>query len=138
MQRPQPFEWFVAVLGGAVCFALAAVTWVSVSTSQGTWPFPALYFVELMVLGVVVAAAYLRPSESRAAIAWAAAGAVAAFSILGAWTVGLLFLPAGAAIAAAALITDVRNQGRLGAHVGIFVAAALLQAALMMAMATLF
>jgi hypothetical protein len=117
---------------------VAAVTWRSVSASQDTWPFPALYFMELMALGVMVAAAYLRSSESRARIAWAAAGAVTAFSILAAWTVGLLFLPVAVTIVAAALITDVRNQGRLGAHVGIFVAAALIQAALTLAMATFF
>jgi hypothetical protein len=128
----------MAVLGGAACVAVAAVTWASVGASQGTWPFPALYFVQLMVIGAVVAAAYLRPSQSRARIAWAAGGAVTAFSILGAWTVGLLFLPAGAAIATAALITDARHQGRLGAHVGIFVAAALIQAALMMTMVLFF
>ena len=138
MQSPQPLERFIAVLGGAVCAALAAVTWRNVSTSQSTWPFPALYFVELMLIGVVVAAAYLRASEQRARTAWAAAGAVAAFSILGAWTVGLLFLPAGATMAAAGLITDVRNRGRLGAHVAIFAAAGLMQAALTLAMAAFF
>lgn len=138
MQRPRPFEWFIGVLGGAACVALAAVTWRSVSTSQSTWPFPALYFVELMALGVVVAAAYVRSSVSRAGIAWAVGGAITAFSILAAWTVGLLFLPAAATIAAAALITDVRHQGRLGAHVGIFIATALIQAALIVAMASFF
>jgi hypothetical protein len=138
VQGPLPIERFVALLGGAICMALAAVIWRGVSTSQDTWPFPALYFVELMALGVVVAAAYLRSSESRALIAWAAAGAVAAFSVLGAWTVGLLFLPAAVAIAAAALLTDAHNQGRLGAHVGIFAVAALIQAALTLAMATIF
>jgi hypothetical protein len=138
VQGPWPIEWCIALLGGAVCVVLAAVVWRSVSTSQDTWPFPALYFMELMALGVVVAAAYLRPSKSRARIAWAAAGAMAAFSILGAWTVGLLFMPAAAAIATAAVITDVRNQGRLGAHVGIFAATALIQAALIMAFALYF
>jgi hypothetical protein len=138
VQRAWSFERFIGALGGAVCVALAAVTWRGVSTSQSTWPFPALYFVELMALGVVVAGAYVRPSASQAGIAWAAAGAVTAFSILAAWTVGLLFLPAAATIAAAALITDVRHQGRLGAHVGIFVAAALIQAALIVGMAFFF
>lgn len=138
MQRPRSFERFIAVLGGTVCAALAATTWRSVSISQSTWPFPALYFVELMLIGLVVALAYMRSSESRAREGWAAAGVVAAFSILGAWTVGLLFLPAGAAIAAAALITDVRNRGRLGAHAAIFAAAGLTQAVLMLAMAALF
>jgi hypothetical protein len=91
-----------------------------------------------MALGVVVAAAYVRSSVSRAGIAWAVGGAITAFSILAAWTVGLLFLPAAATIAAAALITDVRHQGRLGAHVGIFIATALIQAALIVAMASFF
>jgi len=63
---------------------------------------------------------------------------VAAFGILGAWTVGLLFLPAGGVIAAAAMTTDVRNQGSPGVHLGVFTAAALLQAGLMLAMARIF
>lgn len=138
MEKPQPFERFLGVLSGAVCCAAAVAVWAGVSTYQGTWPFPALYFVELIALGVVVAAAYLRPSESRALAAWAAAGAVVAFSILAAFSVGLLFLPAAAIFVAAALITDVRHHGRLGAHVGIFVAAALIQAALIVAMAAFF
>ena len=111
MQGPGRTEKFVALLGSAICAALAAVLWRRVSTWQNTLPFPALYFVELMVLGVVVAAAYLRPSPRRASTAWAAAGATTGFSILGAWTVGLFFLPAAVAFAASALITDVRNRG---------------------------
>jgi len=42
------------------------------------------------------------------------------------------------AIAAAALITDARNEGKLAAHVGIFAATALIQTALTLAMATIF
>jgi hypothetical protein len=87
-----------------------------------------------MVIGVVVAAAYLRASERRARTAWAAA----ALSILGAWTVGLLFVQAGATIAAAGLITDMRNRGRRGAHAAILSAAGPMQAVLTLAMAAFF
>ena len=138
MQRPQRVERSVALFGSIICVTLAAVIWRKVSGSQDTWPFPTLYFVELMAMGIIVAAAYLRSNAARAITAWSAAGAVMAFSILGAWTVGLIFLPAAVAFIAAALITDLRNPGRIAAHAGIFIAAGVIQSALMFAMASMF
>lgn len=137
MLGPERTEKFLALLGGAISAAPAAVLWARVSNWQDTWPFPALYFLELMLLGVVVAAAYLRASPARAGAAWAAAGAVMAFSVLGAWTVGLFFLPAAGAFAASALITDLRDRGNLTAHAGMLVLAGALQAAWMFAMVTI-
>src|SRR5262245_37239157 len=56
------------------------------------WPFPALYFIEVVALAMVVFLAVLiRGPYRRAPFAgWAALGALAVVSVLGAMTIGPL------------------------------------------------
>ena len=138
MTVPHPIERLAAVFCAAACIVITILVWRSVSSSQNTWPFPALYFLELMLLGMAVALAFLRPSQSRAVVAMAASGVLAAFSMLGAWTVGLVYVPAALAALIAGLAAEVRNKGSILAHAGVFLIAALAQAAVMLAMASMF
>ncbi len=64
-------------------------------------------------------------------VTWGAAGAILGYSVLGAWTVGLLFLPAGIALLGAGLLADRRRNQSLFRHLGLLVLAALLQAGFM-------
>ena len=63
-------------------------------------------------------------------VAWWAAGAILGFSVLGALTVGPLFLPAGIALLGAGILADRRRNQSLFRHLGILVLAGLLQAGL--------
>ena len=75
MAAPDPLERVAALAGAGASVVLTALVWRAVSGQQPTWPFPALYFVELMAVGVLVAATYISGRSFRAAIAWAAAAA---------------------------------------------------------------
>jgi hypothetical protein len=59
---------------------------------------------------------------------------VAAFSILGALSVGFFYLPVAGLIGAAALTYDLRNKQPILAHVGLCLLAAVAQAAVMLAL----
>ena len=64
-------------------------------------------------------------------VAWGAAGAILEYSVLSAWTVGPLFLPAGIALLGAGILADRRRNQSLFRHLGVLVLAGLLQAGLM-------
>ena len=98
------------------------------------WPLPALYLLEMLaasILGVWDTWS----SETRqhgAIVTWVVTGILLAFVIIGAWSVGFLFIPVAGLLAGAAVLSD-RRQGRsLVVHLGVGLGAALAQAALML------
>jgi hypothetical protein len=129
----RPLERFLAMVGGLACVVMTAVIWRSVSAFQGTWPLPGLYFLEMAAMGIVGAIAFVRRGPYGAAITWAIAGIFAAFSVVGAWSVGFLYLPITLIFGIVSLSYDVRNRQPLIAHVGVCLIAAIAQAALMFA-----
>jgi len=127
-------ERILAALAAAVCLLLCAFIWRVVSAQQPMWPLPALYLLEML------AASFLGlwdiwSSETRrhsAIVTWVVTGILFAFVIIGAWSVGFLFIPVAGLLAGAAVLSD-RRQGRsLALHLGVGLAAALAQAALML------
>ena len=87
------------------------------------WPLPALYFVEMAALSVVVALlVFFDGSPLCKFIIWAALGIFIAFSILGAILFGVI-----------AIRSDGRNKQPIAAHIGVCLIAGLLQVALMLA-----
>lgn len=130
-----PLARFLAVLGAAACLAITAAVWRSVGANQPMWPLPALYFIELMLLGIAVAALFLGESPSGAVLAWGAAGVFAAFSVLGAWTVGFLYLPTTVLLFAASILEDLGAKANLPAHAAVCLTAGVVQAALMVGIA---
>lgn len=138
MAAPDPLERVAALAGAGASVVLTALVWRVLSIQQPMWPFPALYFVELMAVGVLVAAAYISERRFRAAIAWAAGGIFAAFSLLAAWTVGLLYAPIALMFLAAGLISGSRQKENPLAHAGIGALAGLAQALLVLAMVRVF
>ncbi len=104
------------------------------STQNSVLSPPGLYLIEMAVLGVLgmVGVVADSPPCSRrwGWVAWWAAGAILGFSVLGALTVGPLFLPAGIALLGAGILADRRRNQSLFRHLGILVLAGLLQAGL--------
>jgi hypothetical protein len=95
------------------------------------WPLPGLYFVEMMALSLVSALAFVRGGPRGQFMIWAAAGILSAFSILGALSVGFFYLPVAVLFGVAAILSDVRNNQHIAAHLGVYVMAALAQAVVM-------
>jgi hypothetical protein len=96
------------------------------------WPLPALYFIEMVTLSIMSAFSFLRGAPYAQFITWSAAGSISAFSILGAFSVGFFYLPVALLFVLISIISDVRNKQNVVAHLGVFVIAGIVQAALML------
>ena len=127
-------ERLLAALAAAICLILCALIWQAVSAQQPMWPLPALYLLEMLaasILGVWD----IWSGETRqhgAIVTWVVTGILLAFVIIGAWSVGFLFIPVTGLLAISAVLSDRRLGRNLALHLGVGFAAALAQAALML------
>ena len=128
-----PFERFLAILSAVACLLITIVFWASISAYQTMWPLPGLYFFEVVALSILSALIFVRGNFHQTFITWGAAGAMTAFSILGAFSVGLFYLPIALLIAVISATSDVRNKQRITIGLVSFLIAGLAQAALMLA-----
>jgi hypothetical protein len=72
-----------------------------------------------------------------ASLTWGAIGVVSAVVLLGAWSIGVFYLPVVVLLLVAALLHDRRQRRRVARHFGIGAVAALAQAALMVVVVAL-
>lgn len=128
------FERILAVLAAVICLLTTGFLWWSVSAVQSIWPLPSLYFVEVAILGLLGAIAFIRGGSRGKFITWAAAGALIGFAILGALSVGFFYLSVALIFAAISITSDLRNRQPLAAHLGVCLLAGLVQVALMLAL----
>jgi hypothetical protein len=126
-------EKSLALLGAAACLIITIVIWRNVSSYQPMWPLPGLYFLEVSALSLLSAFLFIRGNPYQGFILWGTVGALTAFSILGAFSVGFFYLPVVLIFAIVAITSDVRNRQPIVAHLGVCVLAGLIQAALMLA-----
>jgi hypothetical protein len=125
-------ERFAVSLAAVGSIAVTIAIWRSISTYQDMWPLPGLYFIEMPALILGVAVGWnLHVSWARV-LTWASLGIVMAFSILGAFSVGMLYLPVAVLLAVAVISSDLREAQPIAAHLGICLAAAIAQAAVML------
>ena len=103
-------ERFLAIIGAIVCLVLTLRIWQVFGSRQYMWPLPGLYLVEMLSLSLAVSVAVVRESRFAGAIAWATLGAMGAFAVLAAWTIGLLYLPVIIPIAIVGILL-VRRSG---------------------------
>jgi hypothetical protein len=127
------FEQFLPILGTAICLVITVLVWQWVSSLQAIWPLPGLYFVEIPAVCAVAAGLFLLGGATGRAAVWSSAGILIAFSLLGAFSVGLYFFPVAVIFIIAALIADVKAKRSLFVHLAVYLAAGLVQGALMLA-----
>ena len=132
INKLHPLERFLVILGAGVCLLTTVMVWRSVSGYQAMWPLPGWYFIEMAALAMLSALAFIRGGPAGKFVAWCAVGIFAAFSVLGAFSVGLLYLPITVLFATAAISFDVRNGQHVLAHLAVCILAALTQVALML------
>jgi asparagine N-glycosylation enzyme membrane subunit Stt3 len=98
---------------------------------------PGVYLLEMMAMGVIGAFSVVNGNAERlsawGAVTWAVVGVLAAFVVLGAWSIGLLFLPAVLIFAIVAILSDRRRSQNIILHLGLCVMAGLAQAGVMLA-----
>jgi hypothetical protein len=128
-------EQIGAALAATACLILTFRVWSLVAAAQSTWPLPALYFVEISALSMASAIAYAAGSPTRPVIVWATFGVLAAFAILGVWTVGVFYVPVAALYLLLAVGADMRHKDNVLMHLGLGALAALAQAAAMLLLA---
>jgi hypothetical protein len=105
------------------------------------WPFPAIYFLEIMLVGVattIFVAANKSPQPSPwSTLPWASAGILLTFVILGAFSIGIYLFPAMLLFLAVGILADRRQKGDWPTHFMVFIFAAMAQAVLVYLMINL-
>jgi hypothetical protein len=130
--KTNSLEKFLAVLAAIICLAFTGIIWWSISAHQAMWPLPGLYFLELVALSMLSIVVFVYGRGRIRVIPWIAAGVFLTFAILGALSVGPFYLPVALIYAGISITSDIRNKQPILAHMGISLAAALVQAALML------
>ena len=125
-------ERFAVVLAAVGSIAVTAVVWRSVSAYQAMWPLPGLYFIELPAATLAAAIGWSLDRSWARVLTWAVLGIVLGFSFLGAFSVGMFYLPVALLLAMAAISSDLREAQPLAGHIGLCLGAAVAQAALML------
>ncbi len=130
-------EQLLAVVAVAACAIVSVRIYQVVSVSQAMWPLPGLYLLEMLGITAVGALGIWRGKAARSwlsqALAWIAVGALLGFAVLGAWSIGLLYLPMVVLLLIAAILSDRRQRQNIGVHGGISVIAAVAQILFMLA-----
>ena len=132
-----PIDQILALMGAALCLVITILLWGGISLHQTMWPAPGLYFIEIVAVCVAAAGLLLSGGAPGRAAVWVSAGIVMAFSLLAAFSVGLFYFPVGLVFIIAGLAADRRAGQPMLGHVGLFFAAGITQAALILAIAYL-
>jgi hypothetical protein len=121
--------------GGAAVVSLAAMLriWQVFSGQQAMWPLPALYLLEMVALPAAACAALIRRSDLGTAAAWGAAGATAGFAGMGAWSIGLAYVPIALLLSGAGVLALAGGRKPLLPHLVIAAITAGVQVAVMLA-----
>jgi hypothetical protein len=127
-----PIERFLAILAAVVCLVVTIAIWLSVGAHQPMWPLPALYFIEVAALGILSAFMFIRGGRIGRIFTWASAGIFLGFALMGAFSVGLLYLPITFIFAAISVSSSVGQKQLMMTGVAAFLIAGLAQTALML------
>ena len=120
----------------AICLIVTAFVWQVFGAQQPMWPLPDFYLLEMLAASVVgtwgIWSNESRQSPRRGIAIWIVIGVLFAVVIMGAWSVGFLFAPVALLFVIAATLSERRQAHSLLIHLGVGLAAALAQAALML------
>lgn len=128
-------ERFLAVVAAAACLAGASRAWqVTYVPAPGSLAassnlLPGLYLLEMLILSGAGAVGAFRDWVK---VLWAAAGAILAFSVMGAWSIGLAFLPTAVLFTLAAILAMRRQRQNFMADVAVGISAGIAQVSVML------
>lgn len=129
---PSRLERILAILAAVICLIVTLAFWFSISAHQSMWLLPGLYFIEMVALSLLGALLFMRGGPHVSLTTWGISGVLFAFSILGALSVGLFYIPVALIFVIISITWDLRNKQPIPVHLGIFLIAAILQSALML------
>jgi hypothetical protein len=136
-KRRRVQEWIFSLLATFNCLIVSLVFIFPQLSDAGLisiWPFPLVYFVEIILIGIicVVAIGMLRNKmkSNWSGIPWICSGVLLAFVIMGAWTIGFYLIPAMILFMLTGVVADRRTQGDIALHLIFFVSAGIVQASI--------
>jgi hypothetical protein len=125
-------ERILAAAGLVVCLAVTVAIFLVFGRMQAMWPLPGLYLLEMFLLGGVVTFGVFSMPPSAGVLIGGALGAMTAFALLAAWTVGGLYLPVLLLLGAGGIVSLRRGRARLWPVLAAAAGGALAQAALIL------
>ena len=137
--RLRSFEWVFSVLGALNCVLVSILfSFSQIQLPDGDlskiWPFPAIYFIEIITLGIMCVIAVAKnqnlPKSIWSGIPWICSGILLAFVILGAWTIGFFLIPAMVLFLFVGIMADRRIKGDIPLHLIYFVSGGIAQSIL--------
>jgi hypothetical protein len=125
-------EWIAALIGAANCLV---VPFLFIQPG-GAFPFPALYLIEIALVGLGVlyyVFARLQLDPRWDVVPWLAAGIMLAFVILGGFSIGPYLIPALIAYAGLGVLIEWETDGlSLVKNLGLLILAAVAQGTIML------
>ena len=137
--RLRSLEWVFSVLGALNCVLVSILfSFSQIQLPDGDlsniWPFPAIYFFEIITLGIMCIIAVSKnqnqPKSIWSGIPWICSGILLAFVILGAWTIGFFLIPAMVLFLFVGIMNDRRIKGDIPLHLIYFVSGGIAQSIL--------
>jgi hypothetical protein len=130
-------DWVFADIGAFICILVAGG--FSASQFPDLWPFPGLYFIELVLIGILGGISrtaskwHNHPISTN--IPWVDAGILLSFVILGGLSIGPFLFPAMLAFIISGIFVDSQQMHKLPGHVGIAIISGLVQSGVVIAFA---
>jgi hypothetical protein len=131
--KGRPLERFLSLLAFLVCLGITIRIWQLVSPQQSMWPIPGLYFIEMVMLSGLAAAAINFSHNLPWAFTGIAFGATLAFSVLAGFSVGLFYLPVVALLLIAGFLLNISTKRSLLIYLAWATAAAVIQTGITLA-----
>jgi hypothetical protein len=137
--RLRSLELALSVLGAINCILISILFSLSQIQVPGgdlsdIWPLPAIYFLEIITLGIMCVIAVAKnqdqPNSFWSGIPWICSGILFAFVILGAWTIGFYLIPAMILFLIVGIMGDRRIKGDIALHLIYFVSGGIAQSIL--------
>ncbi len=124
-----------AFVGAGDCVYVAVL--FGMTLQQPLFPLPGLYFLEIVLLGLVGLVSTLQNRAEKTGwgqfAPWGIAGILLTFNILGLWTIGLFLIPGTLSFLAAGML-QAEGKQQFGRGLGTFFGGAILQLGLMLAL----
>jgi len=137
--RLRSLELALSVLGAINCILISILFSLSQIQVPGgdlsdIWPLPAIYFLEIITLGIMCVIAVAKnqdqPNSFWSGIPWICSGILFAFVILGAWTIGFYLIPAMILFLIVGIMGDRRIKGDIALHLIYFISGGIAQSIL--------
>jgi hypothetical protein len=130
---PHPLERILVFAGLAACLGITPLIFLAIGRVQPMWPLPGLYLLEMLLLSAAAAYAVVREVRPAAAVLGAVLGAMGAFAVLAAWSIGAYYLPVLFLLGAGGAAALLRRRAALWPALVSGLAAAIVQAGLILA-----